>query len=107
MLHYLLYRHVRAVLIAFREKMKFGSMLFLGLSEIRNELGRGYSHYGRPVQRRFGPLEPLIAAAHRITMPICLYRLNDACRLVESASFCVVSSYTSTFGNLKLVAKVI
>lgn len=107
MLHYLPYEVACKALGAFREGMEPGSRLYLGLSGIRSELGRGYSHGGRPVQRRFCALAPCVGAMHRIAMPICLYGLDDAYRLVRAAGFSVLSAQASAFGNLKLVAEVI
>ena len=53
------------------------------------------------------PAGEAIDFVHHIAMPICLYEIDDACRLVETAGFSVLSVETSTFGNLKLVAGVI
>lgn len=105
MLHYLRYGEALGVLTYLHRKIVPLGTLFLGLSGMASELAIGYGHALRPVFERFGMLGQATRASHKILEQLCLYTLEEAAELVESAGFRVMRIWLSDFGNVKLVAR--
>jgi hypothetical protein len=64
-----------------------------------------YSGRDKPVEDRFAPFAPDMAARHGVYAPECRYREKELREMVEKAGLAVERSWTSAFGNPKIVAR--
>jgi hypothetical protein len=100
-LHYLRFEEAVALLRLIRQRMEPGAKLFLSASGLDSELGTGYAGRSQPLAERWAPLSPELAARHRISEAVCLYRPEDLGKLAQTASFFPERVFSSPFGNVK------
>jgi hypothetical protein len=77
---------------------------FLSSGGLDTEYGRDYPDRYKPVKERFAYLSTDMAEKHGIFEPECLYREKELRELMEEAGLSVIRSWTSPFGNPKVIA---
>lgn len=81
------------------------AQFFLSTAGLDTEYGADYPDRNKPVEMRFAHLSPNMAEKHGIYAPECLYRESDLRQVVEQAGLVPFRSWTSTFGNPKIIAR--
>ncbi|MDD4616694.1 MAG: class I SAM-dependent methyltransferase [Alphaproteobacteria bacterium] len=104
MLNYLPYRDALALLTRLKTIVLPQTKFFLSTGGLDTEYGAQYADRGKPIEERFTVLPPAMANKHNITSPICLYTEDELKHLVERAGLSIDHSWTSPFGNPKVVA---
>lgn len=103
-LHYVPHAEAVVALSGWPQTLKPGGRVFLSVSGLGSELGRGYLHRDRPIAERWVPLAPDMAERHDIRPPVCLYEPMDLVDLLHAAGFGIAEVFRSAFGNVKAVA---
>lgn len=101
--HYLPYQTALEVLQELKKHVT--GKLFISLSGFKSELGSGYPDRDKPVEQRFSKLSDEMSAKHHIREPLCLYTEEEARELLEKAGWSVENIYSSSFGNIKVIAR--
>ncbi len=83
--------------------LKTGGKLFLSAYGIHSELSEDYPDREKLVKERFSPLSPGIAERYGIAVPVCLYSERDLFMLMFDAGASVLTTFTTTHGNVKAV----
>lgn len=78
---------------------------FVSVGGLDTEVGIDYPHLNLPVAKRWAPIAPKMAVKHQIFAPQCLYREEEFVDLVTASGFSLVRSWTSPFGNPKVIAE--
>jgi hypothetical protein len=78
---------------------------FLSTGGLDTEYGQDYPDRNKPVEERFACFSSDMATKHAIFSPECLYRENELCELARKAGLHIVRSWTSPFGNPKVIAQ--
>jgi uncharacterized UPF0146 family protein len=78
---------------------------FLSTGGLNTEVGLDYPHRDLPVSQRWAPPGRAMGEKHEMFAPQCLYLESEFVDLVRSIGFVVLKSWTSLFGNPKLVAR--
>ena len=102
-IHYLRYDEARELVSTLTSRE--GVLVFLSMSGLHSELGKGYSGAGQSLKNRFAHLAPSMAEKHGIDQKVCLYSQEDAERLASDCGLKVKELWLSGFGNVKLVAE--
>lgn len=105
MIHYLPYAAASKALSWFFRIANPSAHLFLSASGLDSELGDQYPVRQEPIESRFAPLAPCMADKHAIHFPVCLYRPEELMALVAASGWTPEQTFTSPFGNVKLVAR--
>ena len=104
MLGYLTYEDARQTLSLIKSRSTAGACFFLSAGGLNAEYGVEYSGRYEPIESRFGRLSDDMAAKHDIYAQQCLYTENELRKLTEMAGLKIQKSWTSTFGNPKIIA---
>jgi len=105
-LHYLPYKEVRVLLERVTRNLDEEGRVYIALSGLESELGRGYAAADSLVHSRMGVLDEQVAKDFFIEKPVCLYTQTDAEQLVgEIDGLEIDQIWQSDFGNLKLVCR--
>ncbi|HEV3157103.1 MAG TPA: hypothetical protein VGZ00_07105 [Candidatus Baltobacteraceae bacterium] len=105
MLGCITYQDTLQLLTFLKSKSSSDALFFLSTAGLDTEYGADYPDRDKPVERRFAHLLPNMAAKHGIYAPECLYRERDLRQIVEQAGLVSLRSWTSTFGNPKIIAR--
>lgn len=105
MLHYLPNGAAQKALAWFFRIANPSARLFVSASGLDSELGDQYPARHEPVASRFALLAPSMADKHAIHLPVCLYRPEELTELVAASGWTPERTFTSAFGNVKLVAR--
>lgn len=103
-IHYFPFESARCFLRQLHGWMHPQGRLYLGVSGILSELGRGYPGRHAVLGERFSPLDPAMQRLHGIQAPVCLYDRDELAQLLETSGFACQRIETSPFGNLKAIA---
>jgi len=82
-------------------QLKIGGKLYLSIRGLHSELSDGYAGRERPIEERFAPLSPVLAAKYGIDQPVCLYSERNLFMLLLDAGASVLRTLTTTYGNAK------
>lgn len=104
-IHYLQWGEAVAVVRQFARLLHPSGKLFLSASGLQSELGNGYAPRSAPVETRYAPLAQEMADKHGIASDVCLYDADDLVKLFTKAGLTVETTFTSSFGNIKGIAK--
>jgi len=104
MIHYLPFPVASTVLWYLRQKTIRGGRLYISATGIETEIGKDYPAADKDITERFSRVSEEAAAIHSITKDVCLYTLDELTSLVTTAGWRVMDSFTSQFGNHKVVA---
>lgn len=85
-------------------KLKIGGKLYVSVLGMHSELGDGYPASERPIDQRFAPLAPEVAAKYSHHEPVCLYSERNLFMLLLEAGASVLRTLTTTYGNVQGVA---
>lgn len=99
--HFLTFQDASELIQQVGAHMSTGACLFLSASGIDSELGTDYAGRTTPLEERFAPLAPTMAAKHHIHAPVCLYNSKDLRALVGQADLVTLELWASPFGNVK------
>lgn len=102
-LHSLPYEHARLAIRRLHRLLKIGGKLFLSVYGLHSELGDNYPDSEKLVADRFAGLPPEIAQRYDIHGPACLYSERNLFTLLFEAGACIVTTSTSTLGNVRAV----
>lgn len=105
MLHYLPHDPARKALEWLYRSANPSAHLYISASGLDSELGEQYPAKHEQVASRFAPLAPNMADKHAIFLPVCLYRPDELTELVAASGWTPLQTFTSPFGNVKLVAR--
>lgn len=105
MIHYIPYDQALRVVRGLRKALCPDGHIYISASGIHSELGDDYHAAFAPVEQRFVPLSPPMAAKHGISGNVCLYSVADIAMLVETAGLRIKTAFASPFGNVKVVAQ--
>lgn len=104
-IHYLTFDEAKSLLELVGEHVASGGRIYLSASGLRTELGEGYPDRQEPPEHRYSSLKPSIAEKHGIHDHVCLYEKEDMRKLLMHAGFKPIDIFTSSFGNIKGIAK--
>ena len=104
-IHYLPYQQALVALKEMKKVLSSNGRLYISASGLHSELSQGYEAKNTPVKARFAQLEQTVARHHDIMHPVCLYAEEDLQKALEAAGFEVESIFSSSFGNIKAIAK--
>ncbi len=105
MIHYLPYGPARQMLQRLHKASSKEAQFFISSSGMETELAVDYPHRHRAVTDRFSHLSPVMAEKHDIRSAVCLYSETELNDLARAAGLKVLRSWTSPFGNPKLIAE--
>lgn len=105
MINYIPYRDALSLLCRFKKKSSALAKFFVSSGGIETEYGQTYLEKNKPIEQRFGPLSEEMSKKHDINAPVCLYREQELCDLLEQSGLKILDSWTSTFGNPKIIAQ--
>lgn len=105
MINYIPYGDALSLIYRFKMKSSATAKFFISSGGIETEYGRTYLEKDKPVQLRFGPLSEEMSKKHGINALVCLYREQELCDLLEQSGLKILDSWTSTFGNPKIIAQ--
>ncbi|MDX2028733.1 MAG: hypothetical protein SFW62_08870, partial [Alphaproteobacteria bacterium] len=88
-----------------KARMAPQAQAFLSAGGLETEYGNSYPDRDKPLEKRFTRLTPDMAQKHDIHAEVCLYHEKDLCQLAEKAGLKIIRSWTSAFGNPKLIAQ--
>lgn len=106
-LHYLEYSDFLSVLKWCNKYMRQDGRIYLSVSGLDSELGRGYSGKPFPITHRMHLLDIAMQKKHKIIHPVCLFRKSELACAVENAGFSINEIWESEFGNIKLTGEVL
>ncbi|MDR2189380.1 MAG: hypothetical protein LBE62_15255 [Azonexus sp.] len=98
------YHQARVIVRQLLLQLKIGGKLYTSILGLHSELGDGYSGREQPIEERFAPLAPAIAAKYGIKRPVCLYSERNLFMLLLETGASVLRTLTTTYGNVKGVA---
>jgi cyclopropane fatty-acyl-phospholipid synthase-like methyltransferase len=99
------HREAVEVISTVRESSSQEAHFFFSTGGLQSELGQNYSHQKIPVEQRWGSVSSDLAKKHQIFLPECLYSELELTHLVELCGLSVIRSWTSKFGNPKVICK--
>lgn len=105
MINYIPYRDALSVLSSFKKKSSATAKFFISSGGIETEYGQTYLERDKPIEQRFGSLSEEMSKRHGINALVCLYREDELCDLLEKSGLKILDSWTSTFGNPKIIAQ--
>jgi uncharacterized UPF0146 family protein len=82
-----------------------GAHCFISAGGIQTEIGDEYGDRTLPIERRWATSSPRMAQKHQIFAPECLYSEQELIDLLRSCGFVLVRSWTSAFGNPKVICR--
>lgn len=103
-IHYFPFASARSFLCQLYRWMHPKARLYLGVSGLLSELGRGYPGRHVVLEERFSPLDPAMQEVHGIEAPVCLYDPDELEHLLGASGFVCQQIDASPFGNLKVIA---
>jgi len=106
MINYIPYHDALSLLCRFKKKSGVKAKFFISSGGIETEYGQTYLEKDKPIAQRFGSLSEEMSTKHGINTPVCLYREQELCDLLEKAGLKILDSWTSIFGNPKIIAQV-
>ena len=86
------------------QRLVIGGKIYLSILGLNSELSNDYPDLEKPVEKRFAPLAPEVAAKYDINGPVCLYTERNLFMLLLEAGASVLRTLTTTWGNVKGVA---
>lgn len=99
-IHYLRYSDA----LQFLEELRMlVDKLYISVTGLDSDIGRGYSEAGKPVTDRFARLHPNDQKTFSITEPVCLYSETEFMQLLQDAGWEIEEFWISAFGNIKAV----
>jgi SAM-dependent methyltransferase len=98
------FRDAQAVLTDLRRLSRRGAHFFISAGGLHTEIGMQYPHRELDVSERFSSISPAMAVKHQMTAPECLYSEAELAELLSSCGLSIVRSWTSPFGNPKVIA---
>lgn len=104
-IHYLPFSDAVTVISAMNRLLTPDCRLYLSASGIHSELGDGYPGSDVPLEDRYAELAPVMRSKHGIHGPVCLYSEEDVAQLLAKGGFVSETIFSSTFGNIKAVAR--
>jgi trans-aconitate methyltransferase len=104
-IHYIPYNEALGLLKRLVSRMAPGGCVFISAAGFDTEYGKTYPHRDKPVEQRFAPVLPDMAAKHDICQPVVTYAEDDMKRLLEEAGLGDVKISVSAFGNIKATAR--
>lgn len=104
-IHFVNYRTAKELMRRLFIHMAPGGAAFVSATGYDTECGRTYLDRSKPVEDRFNHLAPDMQQKHGIEQRLVIYREQDLTALLRSAGFRDVRVWTSSFGNIKAVAK--
>lgn len=100
-LHYL--PHTSALdLLKFLYKIS-EDRLYISVSGLASDIGKGYESKLLPIEERFGLLDSETGSVFQINEPVCLYTQSEFVALLELSGWRIVRCWQSAFGNHKAV----
>ena len=105
MINYIPYHDALNLLCRIKKKSSRKAKFFISSGGIETEYGQTYLEKDKPIEHRFAPLSQEMAKKHDIYAHVCLYREEELCNLLEKSGLTILNSWTSTFGNPKIIAQ--
>ena len=105
MINYIPYEDALRLLCSFKKKSPATAKFFISSGGIETEYGQTYLERDRPIEQRFGPLSEEMSNKHAINAFVCLYREEELSDLLKKSGLKILDSWTSTFGNPKIIAQ--
>ena len=105
MINYLPYRPGFLLLQRLRKAAAPEAQFFISSGGMKTEYAADYPDRDKPVTDRFSVLSPAMAEKHNIKSKVCLYDEGELRDITQRAGLKVLRSWTSTFGNPKLIAR--
>ncbi len=100
-LHYLRHENARELISLIENKLQKNGSLYVAVSCIDSDMGKGYEASGEPLASRFGVLSEEMQKRFRLTVPVCLYRLVEFKKFMKATRFKKIKLYQTAFGNIK------
>lgn len=104
-IHYLPFNEALVVVGQMGQMLAPEGRIYLSASGIHSELGEDYPGAQTPLENRFAELSPTMREKHGIHGPVCLYSEEDLEWLLAKGGLTVERVFSSSFGNIKAVAK--
>lgn len=104
-IHYLRFTEAVAVVAAISRLLATDGRLYISASGIHSELGSGYPGEFTPLENRYADLAPSMRDKHGIHGPVCLYSEEDMAQLLTKGGLVHEKIFSSSFGNIKAVAR--
>lgn len=101
-LHYLPYQTAKTLLQTLATRTEL--LLFMAVTGLDSDIGQAYGATSLPITERWAPIDAAAQADFSLTAPVCLYSMPELASLVRECGWEVVDSWTSAFGNHKIVA---
>jgi SAM-dependent methyltransferase len=99
------YRDARSLLIQLHDSSSVDAHCFISAGGLYTEIGNEYAGRTTPIEERWSVVSPVMAQKHQMFAPECLYSESELASLLESCGYTTVRSWTSTFGNPKVICK--
>jgi 2-polyprenyl-3-methyl-5-hydroxy-6-metoxy-1,4-benzoquinol methylase len=105
MLSCIRYAEARELISKILEVSSTDAHYFVSAGGLNTEIGRQNPHRRMPVEQRWAIASAEVSAKHQVAAPECPYTVEELVQLLESCALAVVRSWTSEFGNPKVICK--
>ncbi|HMA78414.1 MAG TPA: class I SAM-dependent methyltransferase [Candidatus Paceibacterota bacterium] len=103
MLHYLSYLEAIELLRSLRQCTQ---RLFISVTGAESDIGQHHPRLQAPLFERFARLPPPVREQFSLAAPLCVYTYDEFCALLNETGWQIETSWTSLFGNHKVIASV-
>lgn len=102
--HYL--PHAAAIAMLRTLSLVVTDRLYVSVTGSESAIGRAY-HYDvhTPLSKRYSVLSIQGQEDFCISAPMCLYSYDEFCTTIASTGWTIIESWTSAFGNIKIIAR--
>ena len=106
MINYLTYHETLYLMQRLKNRATINARFYISSGGLNTEYGASYSDKDKIVEQRFGHLSQDMSKKHDIHVPVCLYLEEELITLLHKAGLKIIDSWTSDFGNPKIIATI-